>query len=82
MAINSGPRPRARRWSQAIYDAYPTVEGLYYASSMNANEPALVLYERAASALPGRPLFHRALADAALTGAVVRAARRFTYAVV
>jgi RES domain len=27
MAISSGPRPRARRWSQAIYTAYPAVEG-------------------------------------------------------
>jgi hypothetical protein len=82
MAINSGPRPRARRWSQAIYEAYPTVEGLYYASSMNANQPALALYERAVDALPRRPLFHRALADAALTGAIARAAQRFNYAVV
>ncbi|MGQ0628863.1 MAG: RES family NAD+ phosphorylase [Phycisphaerales bacterium] len=82
MAINSGPRPRARRWSQTIYQAYTSVEGLYYASSMNANRPAVLLYERAADALPNRPIFHRALADAALTPAVVRAAERFDYAVV
>lgn len=82
MAINSGPRPRAQRWSQAIYAAYPAVEGLYYASSMNANRPAVALYERGAGALPDRPVFHRALADVALSAAVVRAARRFDYAVV
>lgn len=82
MAINSGPRPRARRWSQAIYVAYPTVEGLYYSSSMNANEPALALYERATAALPGRPLFHRGLGDAALAAAIMRAAQRLNYAVV
>ena len=79
MAINSGPRPRARRWSQAIYAAYPAVEGLYYASSLDANRPAVVLYERAASALPRRPTFHRALADPTLAAAIVRAARRFNY---
>ncbi len=79
MAINSGPRPRARRWSQAIYAAYPAVEGLYYASSLDANRPAVMLYERAASALPRRPAFHRALADPTLTAAIVRAARRFNY---
>jgi hypothetical protein len=82
MAINSGPRPRARRWSQAIYEAYPRLDGLYYASSMNANEPAIVLYERATDGLPDRPLFHRALADAALTPAIVRAGARFNYVVV
>jgi hypothetical protein len=82
MAINSGSRPRARRWSQAIYDAYATVQGLYYASSMDANQPAIVFYERAASALPDRPTFHRALADAALAAGIVRVAGRFDYAVV
>ena len=82
MTINAGPRPRARRWSQAIYDAYPHLEGLYYASSMNANRPALVFYERAADSVPTRPLFHRALADAGLTAAVARAAAQFNYAVV
>ena len=79
MAINSGPRPRGRRWSQAIYAAYPAVEGLYYASSLDANRPAVMLYERAASALPSRPTFHRAVADPTLTAAIVRAARRFNY---
>lgn len=82
MAINSGPRPRARRWSQAIYDAYPRVEGLYYASSMNANWPALMLYDRGEDSVPTRPLFHRALTDAGLTAAVARAAAQFNYAVV
>jgi hypothetical protein len=81
MAINSGPRPRARRWSQAIYAAYPAVEGLYYPSSMDANRPAVVLYERAVGALPSRPSFHRGLADPTLTPAIVRAAQRFNYVV-
>lgn len=82
MAINSGPRPRARRWSQVIYEAYPAIEGLYYASSMNANRPAVMFYERARTALPERPLFHRALADPTLTAAIARAAQRFNYVAV
>ncbi len=82
MAINSGPRPKARRWSQRIYEAYPTIEGLSYPSSMDGNRPAVALYERALDALPARPVFHRALADPALSVAVIRAARRFGYAVV
>jgi hypothetical protein len=82
MAINSGPRPRARRWSRAIYAAYPHLGGLHYASSMNANAPAIVLYERAAHVMPGRPVFHRALADAALSTVVARAATQVDYAIV
>jgi hypothetical protein len=62
--INSGPRPRCGRWSRAIYDAYPDLGGLYYASSVNANEPAVALYERASKALVRSPLLNRPLSDA------------------
>jgi hypothetical protein len=82
MAINSGPRPRARRWAREIYEAYPTLDGLWYASSMAANAPAQALFERAADALPARPTFHRSLGDAKLTDLVDGAAERFGYAVV
>jgi len=66
MAIHSGPRPRARRWSQSIYAAYRSVDGLLYCSSMNANQPAVALFERAQNAMPPAPVFHRALTDPAL----------------
>lgn len=79
MAINSGPRPRARRWSQQIHAAYPDIAGLWYASSMDGNHPAVALYERALPAMPARPVFHRALADPALTPIVRRAALKFEY---
>lgn len=82
MAINSGPRPRARLWSQAIYDAYPTVEGLLYCSSMNANKPSVALYERAQAAMPVAPVFNRALADPALLPRLNRAATRLGYRLV
>jgi hypothetical protein len=81
MAINSGPRPRAQRWSRAMYGAYAIVEGLHYSSSMDGNRPAIVLYERAAKAIRAAPRFHRALADPTLTGAIARTADRFRYAV-
>ena len=64
--INSGPRPRCRRWSRTIYNAYPKLMGLYYASSMNGNEPAVALYERASKAIARLPLFNRPLSDATL----------------
>ncbi len=61
--IASGPRPRAQRWSRAIYAAYPHLDGLWYGSSMHANQPAVALYERAGDRLAPVPLYHRALAD-------------------
>ena len=63
MAISSGPRPVARRWSGAIYEAYPHAAGLRYGSSMDANALCVALFERAEEALPALPAFHRALAD-------------------
>jgi hypothetical protein len=79
MAINSGPRPRARRWSQTIYESYPEAQGLYYASSMYRNAPAVALYERAASAMPTRPFFHRPVADPLLLPALADAAAEIGY---
>ena len=81
MAMSSGRRDRARAWSQRGYEDYPTIEGLYYASSMDANQPSVALYERAQNALPARPVFDRALADPALNSAVVKAAVLFNYGV-
>ena len=68
-------------WSPRVYEDYPAVQGLYYASSMDGNRPAVALYERAQDALPARPLFHRVLADPGLNGAVARAALLFDYGV-
>ena len=66
MAINSGPRSRARAWARVMYDAFPGLDGLLYSSSMHANQPCPVLWERARNALPARPTFHRQLADPAV----------------
>lgn len=79
MAISSGPRHRSRQWSRAIYVAYPEVDGLLYGSSMNANQPALALYERSRDALPPTPIFHRPLTDPVLETTLSHAAKRFGY---
>ncbi len=81
-AIHSGARARARRWSAALYSAYPDIEGLAYCSSMDANRDALALYERCADAMPKAPAFHRSLADPALASLIDAAALRFGYVVV
>jgi hypothetical protein len=77
--INSGPRPRCRRWSRTLYEAYPDVFGLLYASSMNGSRPAVALYERAARALPEAPDFNRPLSDAALLVPLERIASSLGY---
>jgi hypothetical protein len=82
MAINSGPRPRARRWSTLIAATYPNVQGLCYASSMHANAPSVALYERARAALPARPAFHRALADPTLRLRLAQAAAELGYLII
>ena len=50
-AISSGPRPRARAWARAIFAAYDDIDGLWYRSSMNAGQPAVCLWQRAADAI-------------------------------
>jgi RES domain-containing protein len=81
MAMSTGRRDRARSWSRRIYEDYPAPEGLFYPSSMDGNQPAVALYERARAALPQRPTFHRALTDPALRAAVVKSALLFNYGV-
>jgi RES domain-containing protein len=82
MALCSGPRPRSRAWSVAIYEAYPGVQGLYYPSSMHAHRPAVALYEHALAALPETPIFHRPLNDPALLRDLDRIARHLGYRLV
>ena len=82
MAINSGERGRARRWSTAIYDAYQEVQGLWYASSMYANSPSVALCERAMPAIPRTPVFHRALSDPTLYLRLDEAAVKLNYSLI
>jgi hypothetical protein len=77
--IDSGPRPRCRRWSRAIHGAYPDLRGLLYASSMNGGEPAVALYERAVAAIPHSPVFNRPLSDPALLVGLGRIADALGY---
>jgi hypothetical protein len=78
MAINSGPRSQARKWSRAIYDGYPDAEGVWYSSSLT-NGSCAALYERARRALPPRPAFNEALQSAKLLPGVLECAARLNY---
>jgi hypothetical protein len=82
MAINTGSRPRAQRWSLVIYEAFPQGHGLHYPSSMHGNQPAVALYERALPSLPPIPVFHRPLRDPALLPVLKRVARDLGYGLV
>jgi hypothetical protein len=79
MAINTGHRGRARAWARTFHDAYPALHGLYYPSSMNGNEPAVALSDRAEDCLPAYPDFNRALADDALLDVLKHSAHQLGY---
>lgn len=81
-AINSGAKTRARRWSQAIYEAWPTLDGMIYPSSMAGNADAFALFERANTALPTTPQFHRSLADPALSTPLLSAAEAINFGLI
>jgi hypothetical protein len=82
MAIHSGSRPRARSWAGDLYAAFPMAQGIVYASSMHAGQPALALNERAVRQplFPAHPTFHRALADDLLLDPLKHAAQALGYA--
>jgi hypothetical protein len=65
MAISTGSRARARDWAKIFYEAYDALQGIYYPSSMNGNQPAVALTDRAEQfdCLPQYPDLNRALAD-------------------
>ena len=81
MAINSGNRARSREWAKNFYVAYDTLHGIYYPSSMNGNEPAVALTDRAEGSrcLPEHPDLNRALIDDALLDVLKQSAHRLGY---
>lgn len=79
MALNSGQRARAQRWSAAVYAAYPHIEGLRYPSSMYGNQPAFAFYERARDAVGGTPFFHLPLSARGLARPLYTLSREIGY---
>ena len=79
MAINTASRVRAREWARCFYAAYGDLHGIYYASSMHANQPAIALNNRAQTCVAGHPEFNRALADAAMVDMLKHAAASLGY---
>jgi len=82
MAISSGSRAKARKWSRAIYAAHAGVEGLLHCSAMHANNRAVALYERAISAIPVTPTYNRALQDPSMTTVLSNAAANLNYSLI
>lgn len=65
MAINTGTRARVGEWARCFHEAYGELHGIYYASSMHANQFAVALSDRAedSDVLARHPDLNRALAD-------------------
>ncbi len=79
MAINTGPRPKARRWAQQLYEAYPNAQGIYYPSSMYANKPSLALFERGKDVIPDQYEFNRRLSAKGLANTIAITASKIGY---
>ena len=79
MSLLTGARRIGRNWARGLYAAYPEAQGIVYPSSMHANAPAIILNERAVSALPSSPAFHKALNDAGMITVLKNAARSLGY---
>ena len=83
MAINSGSRETAREWSRAIYAAFPDIDGILYASSMDGNRRAYAFYDRAQSDIrPTVPAVDLPLNHPALMERLTLAANRLGYRLV
>jgi RES domain len=81
-AISSGPRDAAQAWARSIYEAYPDLEGMWYCSAMDGGRAALVLNERAETALIRQPDIHLPLTHAGLELALARIGRTLGYLLV
>ncbi|MDQ6602168.1 MAG: RES family NAD+ phosphorylase [Chloroflexota bacterium] len=79
--INNGDRHDARRWSRAIYTAFPQVDGLWYRSKMHGGMPCLALFERAGRVMAALPSFHAALASPDMFDVVKDTANQIGYVV-
>ena len=79
MAINSGVRETARAWSRAIYDEFPNIHGLRYASSTHANQRCYAFYERAKDHLHREPNFVEELRHPELESLLEHAAYTLGY---
>jgi hypothetical protein len=78
-AIASGRRDIARSWARSIRSAFPNVDGVAYASSMDGGGTAFALFERASDGLPARPDGSWPLSHPELGDALARAARTLGY---
>jgi RES domain len=81
-AISSGPRDTVQAWARSIYQAYPEIEGMWYRSAMDGGNPAVVLNERAETALARQPDVHVPLTHAGLELALARMGRTLGYLLV
>lgn len=80
MKLTTGPFAHTQSWSQGFYEAYPEIQGLYYASSLT-NRPTIMLYERANTAelFPSNTRMHRELSDPLLHRPLMIVAQEIGY---
>ena len=73
-ALTSGPRAVARLWARSIWEDMPDIDGIAGHSAPLPSGTSIVLFERAADAVPTHPDAHLDLAHPALLAPLARIA--------
>lgn len=75
-ALMAGSRAVAQRWSRAIWNAYPSLDGLVWASSPRPAGSSVVLYERARDSMPAAPELNMPLSHPGLESTLAAVGRQ------
>ena len=78
-ALMAGSRAVAQRWSRAIWSAYPSMDGLLWASSPRPAGSSVMLYERARDSVPSAPELNMPLSHPALEQTLATIARQLGF---
>jgi hypothetical protein len=71
MKLISGPFTYSQNWARGFYEAYPSIQGIFYNSSLT-NRPTIALFERAddENLFSNATVLHRALEDPLMFNAI------------
>lgn len=78
-ALMAGSTAVAQRWARRLWQEYRDLDGLCWSSSPYPSSRSIVLFERAASALPARPALNVPLTHPGLTAPLSRIAADLRY---
>ena len=78
-ALMAASRAVAQRWSRAIWNAYPSLDGLVWSSSPRPAGSSVMLYERARETMPAAPELNMPLSHPGLESTLAGVARQLRF---